>query len=60
MLGVTCVVVGTVAAFSAGELVASGRWRPPWVPCRTTSGACEVGFGLVPFLGVTVGGLALL
>src|SRR5256885_5836297 len=40
MLGVTCVVVGTGAAFSAGELVASGRWRPPWVPCRTTSGAC--------------------
>ena len=60
LLGVTCVVVGTVAAFGAGELVASGRWRPPWVPCRTASGACEVGFGLVPFLGVAVGGLALL
>jgi len=53
-------VVGTLAAFGAGELVASGRWRPPWVPCRTASGACEVGFGLVPFLGLAIGGLGLL
>jgi energy-coupling factor transport system substrate-specific component len=60
LLGVSFVVVGTLAAFGAGELVASGRWRPPWVPCRTASGACEVGFGLVPFLGLAIGGLGLL
>jgi energy-coupling factor transport system substrate-specific component len=60
LLGVSFVVVGTLAAFGAGELVASGRWRPPWVPCHTASGACEVGFGLVPFLGLAIGGLGLL
>ena len=53
-------MVGTLAAFGAGELVASGRWRPPWIPCHTASGACEVGFGLVPFLGLAIGGLGLL
>jgi len=59
-LGVALVVGGTVAAFAAGELIAGGRWRPPWAPMHTTSGALEVGVGLAPLLGIVVGGLALL
>ena len=59
-LGVTLVVVGTGAAFAAGELIASGRWLAPWATYRTGSGAFEVGVGLVPFLAVAVSGLALL
>jgi energy-coupling factor transport system substrate-specific component len=60
ILGVTLVAVGTVAAFAAGELIASGRWLAPWATLRTGSGAFEVGVGLLPFLGITVAGLALL
>jgi len=60
VLGVTLVAAGTVAAFAAGELIASGRWLAPWATHRTGSGAFEVGVGLLPFLGVTVAGLALL
>jgi energy-coupling factor transport system substrate-specific component len=59
-LGVGLVVVGTVAAFTAGELIASGRWVAPWMPVRTASGALEVGVGLLPLLALTVVGLALL
>src|SRR5207237_5210341 len=59
-LGVTLVVVGTGAAFTAGELIASGRWLAPWATYRTGSGAFEVGVGLVPFLAIAVCGLALL
>jgi energy-coupling factor transport system substrate-specific component len=59
-LGVALVVVGTGAAFVAGQLIAGGRWVPPWVPGHSASGALEVGVGLVPFLGLAVGGLALL
>jgi energy-coupling factor transport system substrate-specific component len=59
-LGVTLVVVGTGAAFAAGELIAGGLWLAPWAPYRTGSGAFEVGLGLVPFLGVAVAGLMLL
>ena len=59
-LGIAMLLLGTGAAFVAGELIAGGRWRPPWVLCHTASGACEVGLGLVPFLGLAVGGLALL
>jgi energy-coupling factor transport system substrate-specific component len=59
-LGVALVVVGTGASFAAGELIASGRWRAPWAPWRTPTGAAEVGLGLLPLLGVAVAGLALL
>jgi energy-coupling factor transport system ATP-binding protein len=38
-LGVTLVATGTVAAFVAGELIASGRWLAPWATLRTGSGA---------------------
>ena len=58
--GVVLVVGGTIAAFVAGELVAGGRWVPPWAVVRTASGAAEVGLGLLPFLGVVVAGCALL
>lgn len=59
-LGMALLVMGTIGGFVAGELVASGQWRPPWTPCQTASGACEVGFGLAPLLGMAVCGLALL
>jgi energy-coupling factor transport system substrate-specific component len=59
-LGVGLVVAGTVAGFVAGELIASGRWLPPWAPYRTPTGAYEVGLGLVPFLAMTIAGLGLL
>jgi energy-coupling factor transport system substrate-specific component len=59
-VGVGLVVGGTIAAFVAGELTAGGRWLAPWAPVRTASGAFEVGVGLLPLLGVVVGGLALL
>jgi energy-coupling factor transport system substrate-specific component len=60
LAGVALVVVGTVGAFAAGELIAGGRWRAPWAPFHTSSGALEVGLGLVPLLGLAVAGLALL
>ena len=59
-VGVALVGIGIPVAFAAGELIASGRWLPPWAPYRTGSGALEVGVGLVPFLGVAVAGLAML
>jgi energy-coupling factor transport system substrate-specific component len=60
LLGTALLVVGTLGGFVAGELIASGQWEAPWTPCRTASGACEVGFGVAPLLGIAVGGLALL
>jgi hypothetical protein len=59
-IGVALVVLGTVSAFVAGELIASGRWHAPWAPYRTSSGAAEVGVGLLPLLGLAVAGLMLL
>jgi len=59
-LGVALVVAGTGAAFTAGELIAGGRWLAPWAPYRTATGALEVGLGLVPLLALAVAGLALL
>jgi energy-coupling factor transport system substrate-specific component len=59
-LGITLLIVGTMSAFAAGQLIAGGWWLPPWVPFATASGALEVGAGLVPFLGLAVAGLSLL
>jgi energy-coupling factor transport system substrate-specific component len=59
-LGIVCAVGGTVAAFAAGELIASGYWVAPWAPWPSPSGALAVGLGLLPLLAVAVGGLALL
>jgi hypothetical protein len=59
-VGVPLVVVGTLSAFTAGELIAGGRWLAPWATHRTGSGAFEVGVGLVPFLGIAIAGLMLL
>jgi energy-coupling factor transport system substrate-specific component len=58
--GLVLVVAGTMAAFAAGELVASGRWHPAWAPARAGSGAQELGIGLVPFLAAIALGCALL
>src|SRR5437773_6042115 len=59
-LGAALVVVGTGAAFAAGELIAGGRWVAPWAAYATASRRLEVGLGLLPLLGLAVGGLALL
>jgi len=59
-LGIALAVLGTAAAFVAGELIAGGRWRAPWAPYRTATGALEVGLGLAPLLGLAILGLALL
>jgi energy-coupling factor transport system substrate-specific component len=59
-LGVTLTVIGTVGAFVAGELIASGRWAAPWAPALSGSGALAVGIGLLPLLALAVAGLALL
>lgn len=59
-LGVTLVVVGTVGAFAAGQLIASGRWLPPWAVVHSASGGAEVGLGLLPVLALAALGLALL
>jgi hypothetical protein len=58
--GVAIVVTGTIAAFGAGYLIASGRWHPAWAPARVGSGAGEMGIGLMPFLAVVALGCALL
>jgi energy-coupling factor transport system substrate-specific component len=58
--GIALVVVGTGAAFAAGQLIASGRWTPPWSVLVSASRGAEVGLGLVPFLGLVVAGLLLL
>jgi energy-coupling factor transport system substrate-specific component len=60
VLGTVLLAAGTLGAFVAGQLIASGGWQPPWTLCETASGACEVGFGLLPLLALAVGGLALL
>jgi hypothetical protein len=54
------VVVGTGAAFAAGQLIAAGWWLPPWAPGSSPSGALAVGLGLLPLIAVAVLGLALL
>ncbi|TMA71157.1 MAG: QueT transporter family protein [Deltaproteobacteria bacterium] len=59
-LGAALVVIGTGAAFAAGELIAGGRWVAPWAAYATASRRLEVGLGLLPLLGLAVGGLALL
>lgn len=60
VLGVGGAVGGTVGAFVAGQLISSHQWVAPWVPVVTASGAWEIGFGVLPFLLLAVGGLALL
>jgi energy-coupling factor transport system substrate-specific component len=59
-LGVALVLVGTVGAFTAGQLIASGRWLPPWALLHSVSGGAEVGLGLLPILALVVIGCALL
>jgi energy-coupling factor transport system substrate-specific component len=60
VLGAALVIGGTVSAFAAGELISGGDWRPPWAAIHTSSGRLDVGIGLLPLLGITVAGLALL
>ena len=60
LLGVSLVVSGTVAAFTTGWLVASGRWVPPWAVLHTASGGGEIGLGLLPLLAVVLLGCLLL
>ena len=60
LVGAALVVVGTVGAFTAGQLISTGQWLPPWAPWETPSRALEVGVGLLPLLAVVIAGLALL
>lgn len=60
VVGVLAVVAGTVGGFTAGQMISSHHWMAPWVPVVTASGAWEIGFGVLPFLLLAVGGLALL
>lgn len=59
-LGLALVVAGTLGGFAAGQLAASGRWVPAWVPMQTASLRAEVGLGVPPFLLVAALGAALL
>jgi energy-coupling factor transport system substrate-specific component len=59
-IGLLLLVGGTLAAFVIGQLIASGRWIPPWTPQQTASGAAQVGLGLLPILALVAAGLALL
>jgi energy-coupling factor transport system substrate-specific component len=54
------VVGGTIATFVAGQLIATGRWHPPWAVLQTASGSAEVGLGLLPLLVLVALGCALL
>jgi hypothetical protein len=58
--GVVLVTVGTIGAFTLGQLISTGRWLPPWAPWETPSRGLEVGVGLIPPLAVAIIGLALL
>jgi len=35
-------------------------WLPPWVAAATASGRWELGLGVLPFLGLSALGIALL
>lgn len=59
-LGTALIVVGTVGAFTAGQLISTGQWVPPWAPWQTPTHAMEVGIGLIPILALVIAGLALL
>ena len=59
-LGIALIVSGTVVAFTTGELIASGRWYPPWAVLHTASGSGEIGLGLLPLLVVVLIGCVLL
>lgn len=58
--GLVLVVAGTVGAFGAGQLIAAGRWLPPWAVLESASGGAEVGLGLAPLLVLVALGCALL
>ena len=58
-LGLGLIVIGVVGGFTAGQLVASGRWLPPWVAATATARA-QVGYTVPPWFLVTAVGLALL
>jgi len=59
-LGLLLVAGGTVGAFTAGQLIAGGRWIAPWAPFPSQTGQAAIGLGLVPPLAVALVGLALL
>jgi energy-coupling factor transport system substrate-specific component len=59
-LGIALVLAGTLGAFAAGQLIASGHWLPPWAVLHSASGGAEVGLGLLPILALVVLGCALL
>jgi len=60
LAGVILVIAGTLGAFAAGLLVASGHWHPPWAIVHTASRSADVGLGLVPILAIVLIGCILL
>jgi energy-coupling factor transport system substrate-specific component len=60
LAGVVLVIAGTLGAFAAGHLIASGHWHPPWAIVHTASRSADVGLGLVPILAIVLVGCILL
>src|SRR5262249_45409209 len=58
--GLASLAVGTVGGFAAGQAISMHVWLPPWVAAATASGRWELGLGVLPFLGLSVLGIALL
>jgi len=60
-LGLTLLLAGALGGLVAGNLASAGYWQPAWVaPSQSPTRAAEVGFGLAPFVGAVVAGVALL
>lgn len=61
--GLALLTCATVGGLIAGNLLSSGRWTPAFIVTlgwETQSKAAEVGFGLIPFIGLAIVGLVLL
>ena len=61
VLGLALFFTATIAGHVAGDLAATGAWRPPWGWESTSpTHAAEVGLGVAPFVVLAALGLALL
>jgi hypothetical protein len=63
MLGLVLLTCAATGGMVAGNLLASGHWTPAFLATfgwQTQIKSAEVGFGLAPFIGLGIIGLALL
>ncbi len=63
LLGLSLLTCAAVGGMIAGNLLSSGRWTPAFLVTlgwQTQIKSAEVGFGLAPFVGLGIIGLALL